>query len=258
MKYSVCIDALYMGKAGVGEAMERVKRAGYDAIEFWTWWDKDISLMERKQNELGLEVAAFCTKFTNPGDSYQQQDYLEGLRESVEVAKRLKCSTLIAQAGWEFDSFPTGITRKQHRQNFIDTMQRAGEIVEKENISMVIEPLNLLVDHPGYHLSTSEDSFDVIERVGNPYVKILFDIYHQQITEGNLIQNITENIRQIGHFHAAGNPGRNEITKGEINYRYVFQSIKELGYTGYIGLEYMVPGDPDDGLQEARKHTLIY
>lgn len=123
---------------------------------------------------------------------------------------------------------------------------------------MVIEPLNLLVDHPGYHLSTSEDSFDVIERVGNPYVKILFDIYHQQITEGNLIQNITENIRQIGHFHAAGNPGRNEITKGEINYRYVFQSIKELGYTGYIGLEYMVPGDPDDGLQEARKHTLIY
>ena len=95
-------------------------------------------------------------------------------------------------------------------------MRKAAEIVEKENMNLVIEPLNLLVNHPGYHLSTSEDSFDVIDKIGSDNVKILFDIYHQQITEGNLIQNITENINKIGHFHAAGNPGRNEITKGEI------------------------------------------
>ncbi len=258
MKYSVCIDALYLGKAEVGDSMERVKKAGYDAIEFWSWWDKDISLIERKKDELGMEVAAFCTKFVNPGDADLQQEYLEGLKESVEVAKKLKCDTLIAQAGWEFDSFPKGITHKQHRRNFIDTMKRAGEIVEKENVTLVIEPLNLIVNHPGYHLSTSEDSFDVIERIGNPCVKVLFDIYHQQITEGNLIQNITENISRIGHFHAAGNPGRHEITKGEINYQYIFQSIKELGYEGYIGLEYMTPGDPDKGLKEAQERILVY
>ena len=137
-------------------------------------------------------------------------------------------------------------------------MKKAGEIVARENITLVIEPLNQLVNHPGYHLSTSDDSFEVIERIDNPYVKILFDIYHQQITEGNLLVNISENIKQIGHFHAAGNPGRNEITKGEINYQHVFQTIKDLGYEGYIGLEYMVPGDPDEGLRETHENVLVF
>ena len=136
-------------------------------------------------------------------------------------------------------------------------MRKAAEIVEKENMNLVIEPLNLLVNHPGYHLSTSEDSFDVIDKIGSDNVKILFDIYHQQITEGNLIQNITENINKIGHFHAAGNPGRNEITKGEIAYRHVFEAIDKLGYDRYIGLEYMTENDPVPGLIEARETILI-
>lgn len=257
MKYSVCIDALYMNKGSFTEAMEKVKSAGYDAIEFWSWWDKDIALMEKKKKELGLEVATFCTRFINPGDSDLQQDYIMGLRESIEMAKRLECDTLIAQAGWEFDSFAKEITRRQHRKCLIETMQQAAAIVEKEHMTLIIEPLNTLVNHPGYHLSTSEDSFDLIDRIGSKNVKILFDIYHQQITEGNLIQNITENIEKIGHFHAAGNPGRNEITKGEINYRNVFQAIKELGYDRYIGLEYMVPYDPTEGLLEAKNNILV-
>jgi len=88
-------------------------------------------------------------------------------------------------------------------------------------------------------LSSSWDAFGLVGEIGSPNVKILFDIYHQQITEGNLISNITEHIDRIGHFHAAGNPGRTEITKGEICYRNVFTAIKEAGYEGYIGLEYM-------------------
>ncbi len=257
MKYSVCIDALFMNKGSFTEAMEKVKHAGYQAIEFWTWWDKDIMLMEKKKKELGLEIAAFCTKFINPGDPDLQQEYITGLRESIEAAKRLECDTLIAQAGWEFDSFAKEITRNQHRRCLIDTMQKAAAIMEKENMTLVIEPLNTLVNHPGYHLSTSEDSFDVIDRIGSDHVKILFDIYHQQITEGNLIQNITDNIQKIGHFHAAGNPGRNEITKGEIHYKNVFQAIKNLSYEHYIGLEYMVPYDPVEGLVEAKNKILV-
>ncbi|SCP98528.1 hydroxypyruvate isomerase family protein [Anaerobium acetethylicum] len=257
MKYSVCIDAVFMNKGSFADAMKKVKEAGYQAIEFWTWWDKDIEEIQRLQKELGLEVATFCTKFVNPGDKEFQEEYLQGLKESIVVMKKLNCSTLIAQAGWEFDSFSKEITKKQHRETFLDTMRKAAEMAEKEKITLVIEPLNLLVNHPGYHLSTSEDAFDVIDRIGSSNVKILFDIYHQQITEGNLIQNITGNINKIGHFHAAGNPGRNEITKGEINYRNVFEAIGRTGYEGYIGLEYMTDDNPVAGLIEAKNKILI-
>ncbi len=257
MKYCVCTDAVFMGKGSIVDAMDQVKKAGYQAIEFWTWWDKDMDAVANAQQRLGLEVATFCTKFVNPGDPGLQADYLAGLKESAAVAKRLGCSTLIAQAGWEFESFPKEITRKQHRAALLDTMRRAAEFVEKEGITLVIEPLNTKVNHPGYHLSTSEDSFDLIDRIGSKQVKILFDIYHQQITEGDLIRNITENIDKIGHFHAAGNPGRNEITKGEIAYRHVFEAIKALGYDRYVGLEYMVDCDPLPGLIEARETVLV-
>lgn len=257
MKYSVCIDAVFMNKGSFKESMKKVKEAGYEAIEFWTWWDKDVDEIAKVRKELGLEIATFCTKFVNPGDKEKQNDYLNGLKESIETAKKLNCRTLIAQAGWEFESFQKEITRKEHRKTFLDTMRKAAEIVEKENMNLVIEPLNLLVNHPGYHLSTSEDSFDVIDKIGSDNVKILFDIYHQQITEGNLIQNITENINKIGYFHAAGNPGRNEITKGEIAYRHVFEAIDKLGYDRYIGLEYMTENDPVPGLIEARETILI-
>jgi hydroxypyruvate isomerase len=257
MKYSVCIDAVFMKKDSFTDAMQRVKDAGYHAIEFWTWWDKDMDLISKTQTELGLEVVTFCTKFINPGDKELQVEYIKGLQESIEVAKRLNCSTLIGQAGWEFDSFKKGITRKQHRATFLETMKMAAELLEKEKMNLVIEPLNILINHPGYHLSTSEDAFDVIDAIGSSRVKILFDIYHQQITEGNLIRNITENIDKIGHFHAAGNPGRNEITKGEINYRHVFEAIRQTSFDGFIGLEYMTEEDPVLGLIEAREKILV-
>ena len=256
LKYSVCIDAVFMG-CSFTEAMKAVKEAGYPAIEFWTWWDKDMDAIARAQDRLELDVTAFCTKFVNPGDLSQQTDYLHGLKESIAVAKRLSCKTLIAQAGWEFDSFSKEITRKAHRAAFLDTMRRAADLAEKAQMTLVIEPLNNLVNHPGYHLSTSEDAFDVIDRIGSSCVKVLFDIYHQQITEGNLLMNITENVDKIGHFHAAGNPGRNEITKGEINYTHVFECISGLGYDGYIGLEYMPEDEPVAGLVEARRKILV-
>ena len=257
MKYSVCIDAVFMKKGSFTDAMKKVKEAGYQAIEFWTWWDKDMDLLQKTQAELGLEVATFCTKFVNPGDKELQADYIKGLQESIKAAKQLNCSTLIGQAGWEFDSFKKEITRRQHRAAFLETMKLAAELLEKENMNLVIEPLNLLVNHPGYHLSTSEDAFDVIDAIGSSRVKILFDIYHQQITEGNLIRNITANIDKIGHFHAAGNPGRNEITKGEINYRHVFEVIRQTSFDGFIGLEYMTEEDPVPGLIETREKILV-
>lgn len=125
--------------------------------------------------------------------------------------------------------------------------------LEESGITLVVEPLNVRVDHAGYYLYSSDEAAGIMREVGSPYVKMLFDIYHQQITEGDLIRRIREYIPYIGHFHAAGNPGRHELYDGEIDYRKVFAAIGETGYDGYIGLEYFPEDEVEKGLAFAKQ-----
>ena len=113
--------------------------------------------------------------------------------------------------------------------------------------------MNLRVDHAGYFLSRTDDASRVVEAVGSPHVKLLFDIYHQQITEGDVTRRIAEAMGHIGHFHAAGNPRRGELDRGELNYSSIFKATAESGYDGYIGLEYFPAESRDKGLIRARQ-----
>jgi hydroxypyruvate isomerase len=96
----------------------------------------------------------------------------------------------------------------------------------------------------------SEEAVRFVDAVDSPRVKVVFDIYHQQVSEGHVIANLTANIEKIGHFHAAGNPGRHELTRGELHYPSIFEAIRHTDYDGYVGLEYWPLGDPLAGLQE--------
>ncbi|MBD5551137.1 MAG: TIM barrel protein [Lachnospiraceae bacterium] len=246
MNYSVCIDALFHGEP-VDKVLPLVKKCGYNAIEFWTWWDKDMNLLKDLCSSLNLKVVTFCTDFRiNPGNAADHDRYLEGLALSIEEAKKLNCPMLIAQAGWEIE----GISFESHEDALIKVMQDALPLLTKENMTLVLEPLNVLTDHPGYHMSTSAHAFSFLKKINDPHIKILFDIYHQQITEGNILANIKEHLPQIGHFHIAAVPGRTTPTAGELNYPCILENIKEMGYNQYFGLEYMPKEDPLKTLQE--------
>ena len=126
-------------------------------------------------------------------------------------------------------------------------------MLERAGITLVFEPLNDLVDHIGYYLVRSEQAFAIVDQVASESVKVVFDIYHQQISEGNVIRNAVDNIGRIGHFHAAGNPGRHELTRGELNYAEIFREIRESGYEGFVGLEYWPIDETEAGLKEAAR-----
>ncbi len=200
MQFSVCIDAVFGRNTDPASAIRKVREIGFDAYEFWSWWDKDIENMKKAQLEAGLTPAALCTKFISLTDPDRRKDYLEGLKV---------CAPYLEEAG----------------------------------MTLVIEPLNIAVDHPDYYLSTSAEAAEILEETDKPSVKMLFDVYHQQITEGDLIRNIQRYIPLIGHFHAAGNPGRDTILKGEINYPAVLEAIWETAYQGFVGLEYFPSPD---------------
>ncbi|MEL6109485.1 MAG: TIM barrel protein [Planctomycetota bacterium] len=245
---SVCIDAVFEGVPKT-EAIARVKACGIDAFEFWGWWDKDLDAIERAAAEHSMTISACCTKFISLVDPAAREEYLLGLSDSIEAAKRLNCATLISQVG----DFRLGIDRQQQHQSLVDGLRAAAPMLEQAGITLVFEPLNELIDHVGYYLVRSDEAFEVVDEVSSPNVKVVFDIYHQQISEGNVIRNATANVQKIGHFHAAGNPGRHELTRGELNYREVLAAIAATGFQGHCGLEYWPLDEPETGLVEAAK-----
>jgi len=248
MKISICSDALFMGKDYV-TSMRELAQKGYQDIEFWTWWDKDLSALEELKNTEGVNFVAMCTKFVSLVDESQHNDYLVGLKESIEVAKRLGCKTLISQVG---DELP-GVCRDTQQKALIAGLKKAAEVLKGTDITLVFEPLNTRVDHKGYFLWDMDEAYEMVDAVGSEHVKVLFDIYHQQIMQGDLLRRIEKNISKIGHFHVAGNPGRNEPFLGEINYKEIACAIDGYGYNGYAGLEYFPTMDEFKGLKECRE-----
>lgn len=249
MKYSVCIDAVFEGMP-VPEALAAVKAAGFDAFEFWSWWDKDLDELRRARDKEGLDVVACCTKFISLVDAGRRTDYLEGLRESVEAARSLDCGVLIATVGDEL----AGVPRSEQRASLVDGLKEAAPIVEDAGLTLAFEPLNILVDHAGYYLVCADEAFGIEEEVGSPRVKVLYDIYHQQISEGFLTRRIVDNIGKIAHFHAAGVPGRKELFRGEIDYAFLMNELDRLGYQGAVGLEYWPVGDGVASLRETLRY----
>ena len=147
--------------------------------------------------------------------------------------------------GPERDDLPPGA---EHRAG-VNALRDAAPAAEAAGIDLVVEPLNNPVDHPGYYLDSSYEAYEIVDAVDSPAVSVLFDVYHQQITEGNVIQNLTEHVEFVGYVHVADVPGRHEPGTGELNYARVFEALDDAGYDGYVGLEYSPSTDAAEAVE---------
>jgi hydroxypyruvate isomerase len=242
MQFSVCIDAVLEGP-DIKKKLRVIRDLGGRAFEFWCWWDKDLDEIKQGIRETGLTLAAMCTKFISLTDPAQHGAYRAGLAESLQAADELGCKLLIGQVG---NDTGQGEVQKQH---IIDGLRACVPLLEEHGVVLTIEPLNTIIDHQGYYLWRSSEAFEIVDAVASPWVKVLYDIYHQQIMEGNIINTVSAHIKKIGHFHAAGLPGRGELASGELNYPAIFSAIDRVAYTGYMGLEYFPTQDPLEGLK---------
>jgi hydroxypyruvate isomerase len=166
----------------------------------------------------------------------ERQGFLRELEASIEASKKMDCKQLVVLTGNELGGMP----RAEQMANAVAALREGAPLLEKNGVTAIIEILNTYVNHAGYFLYYVRDGAELVDRVASPNVKLLFDIYHVQIMEGNLIENIRMNIDRIGHFHVGDVPGRHEPGTGEINYRNVFKAIYELGdrFQGSVALEY--------------------
>jgi hydroxypyruvate isomerase len=157
--------------------------------------------------------------------------FLKGCREAVEVAKRCNGKLTTVVPG----DFERNLTMGIQTGNVIEALRRGTEILEKGNVVMVLEPLS---DTPNLFLRTSDQTYMICKAINSPSCKILFDMYHMQKNEGNIITNIDKAWDEIGYFQIGDNPGRKEPTTGEMNYKNIFKHIHEKGYKGVLGMEH--------------------
>ena len=247
MHYSVCASALF-GAQPLTTALEKIRKTGVDTYEIWSWWEGlDLDAVREAQDRLGMKMAALCTRFVPLTDPEQREAYVLGLAETLEAAQKLGCRTVISQVGQKL----AHLSREDQHQSIVDGLTACVPLLEEAGATLVIEPLNTLIDHKGYYLYRSDEAFDSVREVGSEHVKVLFDVYHQQIMEGNLILNMTRNVEWIGHVHIAGHPGRHEVLgESEIHYPAVLGALKKAGYHGAVGLEYFPLKDPCAGIAE--------
>ena len=163
---------------------------------------------------------------------------LKDIRESIEVARRVNAKWMTVVPGNVDENGRDRLAMGYQTANVIELLRRCAELLEPHNLVMVLEPLNWYADHGGVFLERSDQAYAICKAVNSPSCKILFDIYHQQITEGNLIPNIEKCWDEIGYFQIGDNPGRKEPGTGEINYRNVFSFIHSKGFDGILGMEH--------------------
>jgi len=227
------------------ERFAKAAGLGFKAIELLIWRDVDFKKAREEIDRSGCALSAILTLSNDSGrqalianeHGIVHEDALEAFKvaigETLEAAKALNCKNIIVTTGNERSDVP----RKVQHENVIKALKAAAEIVKGSGVMLVLEPLNILVDHKGYYLTTTQEGVEIIKAVNSPDVRLLYDIYHQQITEGNVINNIRDNIEYIGHIHVGDVPGRKEPGTGEINYKNVFKAIADTGYDKYVVFE---------------------
>ncbi len=238
-------DGMFKAHAGYSilKQLEFAHKQGFTAFEDNEMRNRPLqeqkdmaSLMSDLQIEMGVFVA-HKIYWSEPnlagGDARFRKEFLDDIKKSIEVAKRVNATWMTVVPGHvdlrKDDDYQTA--------NVIESLRLASELLEPYNLVMVLEPLNFR-NHPGLFLTESPQAYQICKAVNSPSCKILFDIYHQQIQEGNLIPNIEACWDEIGYFQIGDNPGRNEPTTGEINYRNVFKYIYDKGFTGILGMEH--------------------
>uniref|UniRef100_A0A4W6FPH4 Putative hydroxypyruvate isomerase n=1 Tax=Lates calcarifer TaxID=8187 RepID=A0A4W6FPH4_LATCA len=257
LKFCANISWLFTELPDLSQRIYAAASAGFQAVEAAWLYDTDLQELQRAREATGVEVVLINTP---PGDVNagelglgavpgREAEFRQGLDQALKYAKALNCRRIHLMAG----RVPVGTNRmavaKEMEAIFIHNLNYAADILSKEGITGLIEPINTRITDPRYFLDSPHQAAGILEKLGKPNIKLQMDIFHWQIMDGNLTKNIHKYFHIIGHVQIAQVPGRNEPdSAGELNYNFLFNTLENHDYQGYIGCEYKPLGNTTDGL----------
>lgn len=244
MRLSACIEMLFRQHPFL-DRLEQVKAAGLSAFEFWDYRPHDLSALGERAAALGLEVAAFVgTPGVSLVDPAERGALVDTFGRSLQAAAALGCRRLIVTTGQERENVP----REAQHESIVEGLRALAPLAAAAGVVVALEPLNVLVDHRGYYLWSAAEGFEIVDQVGDPHVRLLFDVYHEQVQTGNVLARMLENLERIGYVHIADVPGRMEPGTGELNYGVILPRLRDGGYDGFVGLEFRPSSDDHVGI----------
>ena len=228
------------------EKMKQAKALGFTGVEFWGLNDQKVEEIAKASKELGLDVVQFTGGGGgNLGDAKTHEAFVKGVERSCQWAKTMNCKKFtVVQHRWV-----KGIDEATQVENYTKAMLLAKPILEKHGVMLIIEPFNP-VNHGHNLLNGSQRAVKVCRAVDSPMVKINWDFYHMQLTEGDLCSYLKAGFDQVGYIQLADTPGRNQPGTGELNYNFILKYLYDLGYRGYVGVECRPKGSPEAALQQ--------
>lgn len=243
IKQSICYPLFKPPEMALEALFETAAEIGYAAIELWGRGD-DFAQIMALADRYNLAVASMSGHGSLPDGLNKRSNHdriAHELRAAIDIAADQGIPGLICFSG----NRQPHTTEIEAIEAVADGLRRVAPYAEKKGVNLNLELLNSKVNHPGYQCDHTAWGVAVCERVNSPNVKLLYDIYHMQIMEGDIIRTIRDNIQWIGHFHTAGNPGRFDLDDAqELNYRGICRAIAETDYDLYVGHEFRPKGDP--------------
>ncbi|MGI8959110.1 MAG: hydroxypyruvate isomerase family protein [Bryobacteraceae bacterium] len=242
------------------ERLEKVAQAGYKNVElvgeYAHWSENEFKRANNKRNELGITFDTTAGLKHGAGNPKDREAMLADVRHELPIMEKIDCPAVIIMSG----NVVPGMPREVQHQSCVDGLKRAAQLVEGKKING--QPVRLLLENidpeenPKYYLTSVAEGFEVIRAVDHPQVQLLYDFFHEQIAEGNLIEKLEKNIRYTGLVHIADVPGRHEPGTGEINYGNIYRKLAQLKYDRIVAMEFIPIGDPVAELSHAREIAL--
>ena len=234
------------------QRLEKVAEAGYQAVElvkeFENWTDADFRRGNSKKRSLGITFDATAGVWTGTADPAARDKFVADLKNFLPIAEKLECPAIIVLSGNRVE----GLSHDAHHEACIEALKRGADLAAKQKAALLLENIDQ-EENPKYYLTSVAEGFEIVRKVNHPNVKFLYDFYHEQIAEGNLIEKLEKNIDLVGLVHIADVPGRHEPGTGEINYANIFRKLAQLKYDHYAAMEFEPAGDPVAALRSARE-----
>jgi len=233
------------------QRLERVAEAGYRYVElveeYEKWSPADFRSANNKKKALGINFDTIAAVKKGAADPTQRQAFLSEIQRLIPIAEQLECLAIIVLSG----NVVPGLSHQEQHQSCVESLQRAAELAANKNITLLFENIDP-EENPKYFLTSVAEGFKIVRQVDSPHVRLLYDFYHEQIAEGNLIEKLSKNIDLVGVVHVADVPGRHAPGTGEINYSNIFRKLTELNFKGYVAMEFMAQTDVVSELKAAR------
>lgn len=239
-------------KKSFEERLEIVAGAGYGGAEltgeFLKWPRERFATVRRKRSELGLVFDATSGIEHGLCNPAERGAFLAEVRAILPVLEELECRRLIVLSGDKV----SGLSHEQMHESCVEGLQRAAELTAPKSVEILLENIDP-EENPHYFLTWSAEGFSIVQKTGSPHVKFLYDLFHEQIAEGNLIEKLEKNIGLVGTIHVADVPGRHEPGTGEINFENVFRKLGNLQYRQCVAMEFLPLGETAAALRSARE-----